>query len=372
VQRAVPAAPPLLRPARLSAYDAHAMHAPDGIAPPAPRLLLAPMEGLLDPRLRAVLTRAARYDWCVTEFVRVTQEVLPQRYFRRLAPELDAGSRTPGGVPVRVQLLGSDPGRMAANAARLLRLAPAGIDLNFGCPAPQVNRHRGGAVLLDEPEVLHAVSSAVGATIAGATPFSAKMRLGVRDKTRAIEAAQALAAGGVEALVVHARTRDERYQPPAHWAWVARIAEAVRVPVVANGEIWSVEDYLRCRAESGVADAMLGRGAVADPFLAERIRARLAGREPRPIADDWPRVLPMLVEYWGQVRRDLTERHAPGRIKQWLNLLRRNFAEAEALFGALRERRDARDIDTLLAARAAAPQARSGATSDAGWASRRL
>lgn len=332
------------------AYHRAPMNAP--FTPPAPRLLLAPMEGMIDPRLRAILTRAAAYDWCVTEFVRVTQEVLPLRYFRRLAPELEAGSRTAGGVPVRVQLLGADPGRMAANTERLLRLAPAGIDLNFGCPAPQVNRHRGGAVLLDEPAVLHAVSSAVGAAIAGATPFSAKMRLGVRDKSRAVEAAQALEAGGVELIVVHARTRDERYQPPAHWEWVARVAGAVRVPVVANGEIWSVEDYLRCRAESGVADAMLGRGAVADPFLADRIRDRLDGGVPRSPAADWPRVIPMLVEYWAQVRADLAERHAPGRIKQWLNLLRRNYPQAEALFGELREQRDARAVDALLAARA--------------------
>jgi tRNA-dihydrouridine synthase C len=325
------------------------MNAPH--TPPAPRLLLAPMEGMIDPRLRGVLTRAARYDWCVTEFVRVTQEVLPLRYFRRLAPELDTGSHTAGGVPVRVQLLGADPERMAANAARLLRLSPAGIDLNFGCPAPQVNRHRGGAVLLDEPAVLHAVTSAVSAAIGGATRYSAKMRLGVRDKSRAVEAAQALEAGGVELIVVHARTRDERYQPPAHWAWVARVAEAVRVPVIANGEIWSVADYLRCRAESGVADVMLGRGAVADPFLVERIRAALAGGEPRSTADDWPRVLPMIADYWRQVRRDLAERHAPGRIKQWLNLLRRNYPQAEMLFGAVRERRESREIDELIAAR---------------------
>ena len=377
VHRAAPAARPLLRPARLSAYHAHAMHAPDGIAPPAPRLLLAPMEGLLDPRLRAVLTRAARYDWCVTEFVRVTQEVLPLRYFLRMAPELASGSRTAAGVPLRVQLLGSDPGRMAANAARLMRLSPAGVDLNFGCPAPQVNRHRGGAVLLDEPELMHAVTAAVGAAVDGRTPFSAKMRLGVQDKSRAVEAAQALEAGGAELIVVHARTRDERYDPPAHWPWIARIAESVGVPVVANGEIWCVEDYLRCRAESGIGDAMLGRGAVADPFLVERIRARLAGAAPRPPAADWPRLLPLLAEYWARVREDVTPRHAPGRLKQWLNLLRRNYPQAEALFRQLREVRDAPDMDRALAAAVeggakhearvdATTQARSGATSASG------
>lgn len=312
---------------------------------PAPRFLLAPMEGMLDSRLRAIITRAARYDWCVTEFVRVTDTLLPKRSYSRIAPELCDGSRTPAGTPVRVQLLGSDPASLAANAARLVTLAPAGIDLNFGCPAPQVNRHGGGAVLLDEPTLLNRIVSEVSRAIGGRTPFTAKMRLGVRDKSRALEAAQALAEGGAELLVVHARTKQEAYRAPAHWEWVARIAQAVSVPVVANGEIWTVEDYFQCRNASGQHDVMLGRGAVADPFLVERIRARLAGREVRPVAADWPRVLPLLVDYSRYVRRDLEPRHAPGRIKQWLNLLRRNYPQGETLFQQLRLLRDPTEID---------------------------
>ena len=345
------------------------MNAPCPSLPAAPRILLAPMEGMLDPRLRAVLTHAAAYDWCVTEFVRVSQDVLPARVFLRLAPELKTASRTAAGVPLRVQLLGSDPERMAANATRLLQLEPAGIDLNFGCPAPQVNRHRGGAVLLDEPELLYAITHAVGTAIAGRTRYSAKMRLGVQDKSRAVEAAQALEAGGAELIVVHARTRDERYLPPAHWEWVGRIADAVRIPVVANGEIWTVEDYLRCRAVSGSRDVMLGRGAVADPLLVERIRGRLAGAPDEPYAAGWPRLAPLLLDYWQRVLTDLDPRHAPGRIKQWVNLLRRHYPQAEALFQEFRELREAPPIGECLArhvARAGADQARSGATSASG------
>ena len=82
----------------------------------------------------------------------------------------------------------------------------------------------------------------------------------------------ALAEGGAASLVVHARTRDHGYRPPAHWEWIARIDDAVDVPVIANGEVWSVADWERCRAVSGCADVMIGRGAVSDPFLASRIR----------------------------------------------------------------------------------------------------
>ena len=107
-------------------------------------ILLAPMEGLLDASLRDVLTRLGGIDRCVSEFIRITDRLLPERVFRRLMPELANASRTPSGVPVRAQLLGSDPACLADNAALLATLGPEGIDLNFGCPAKTVNRHRGG------------------------------------------------------------------------------------------------------------------------------------------------------------------------------------------------------------------------------------
>ncbi|MDB5799833.1 MAG: dihydrouridine synthase family protein [Rhodocyclales bacterium] len=316
----------------------------------APRLLLAPMEGMVDEVMRRVLTDATAYDWCVTEFVRVSGSLLPIRFFTRIAPELLAASRTAAGTPVRVQLLGSEPACMAENADRLAELLPAGIDLNFGCPAPTVNRHRGGAVLLDEPELLCDIATQVSRAIAGRVPFTAKMRLGVQDKSRALEAAQALADGGAQMIVVHARTKEEGYRPPAHWPWIARIAEAVKIPVVANGEVWTVEDYLRCRAESGLRDVMLGRGAVADPFLAGRIRGHLRGEELSSMAEDWHALRPFIHDFWQRVQKKVEPRHAPGRLKQWLNLLRRNYVQAELLYQAIRPLRECDDIQVVLQA----------------------
>ena len=112
------------------------------------KILLAPMEGLLDATLRDLLTRVGGVDRCVGEFVRVTDSVLPERVFLRTLPELRHGSRTQAGVPVRAQLLGSDAASMAANAARLAHMGAEGVDLNFGCPAKVVNRHGGGAASL--------------------------------------------------------------------------------------------------------------------------------------------------------------------------------------------------------------------------------
>ncbi len=296
------------------------------------RLFLAPMEGLADCVLRDVLTRAGRYDGAVTEFVRVSQSLLPHCTFRRISPELDNGSRTPAGTPVAVQLLGSDPPCLAENAARLAELSPVGIDLNFGCPAPTVNRHGGGATLLDDPAHLARIVSAVRLAVPEGIPVSAKMRLGVRDTAKALDCARAIASGGAASLVVHARTRDEGYRPPAHWEWIARIREAIEVPVIANGKVWTPDDHARCRAVSGCADVMIGRGAVADPFLARRIKARMAGE----VADsgaaaraaEWAELQPLLAEFWRLVQGRVLISHTPGRLKLWLNALRQTYAEA--------------------------------------------
>jgi len=313
------------------------------------RLLLAPMEGLADDVLRAVLTRVGGYDQAVTEFVRVSGTLLPNRAFFRISPELKNGGCTTAGTPVAVQLLGSDPACMAGNAARLARLGPPEIDLNFGCPAPTVNRHRGGAALLGEPELLNDIVSAVRAAVPAAIPVTAKMRLGIADTSLAIDCASALAEGGATSLVVHARTKEQGYRPPAHWEWIAAIREAVRVPVVANGEVWSIADWVRCREVSGCEDVMLGRGAVSDPYLAQRIRGTAA---PVPTVEEWAALLPSIADFWQGVLAKVEARHAPGRLKLWLGYLKRTWREAEALHAAIRPLRTpaevSRVIDALL------------------------
>ncbi|MDY0014058.1 MAG: tRNA-dihydrouridine synthase family protein [Rhodocyclaceae bacterium] len=312
------------------------------------RLLLAPMEGLADDVLRSVLTRVGGYDWAVTEFARVSGTRLPPRYFQRISPELLTGGRTAAGTPVRVQLLGSDPACMAANAGRLAALAPPGIDLNFGCPAPTVNRHRGGAALLDEPELLFRIAEAVRSAVPVGIPYSAKMRLGIQDPGRALDCARALEAGGVELLVIHARTKIDGYRPPAHWEWIARVADAVAVPVVANGEVWSEEDWARCRQVSGAVDVMLGRGAVADPFLARRIKAGRPTRDAVEVEAEWQELLPLLWQFWQGVRAKVLSRHAPGRLKQWLNLLSRRYPGARRLYEEIRPLRGADEVEMAL------------------------
>ena len=317
-------------------------------------ILLAPMEGLLDFVLRDILTRVGGIDRCVSEFIRITDQLLPERVFTRIVPELLYGGRTFAGVPVRAQLLGSDPICMADNAARLASLGPAGIDLNFGCPANVVNRHGGGAALLKEPETIYAIVAAVRRSVPAHMPVSAKMRLGYLDDSRAVECALAISNGGADELVVHARTKAQAYRPPAYWERIADIRAAVAIPVVANGEIWTVADARRCRKLSGCDMLMIGRGAVVNPGLGLAIKADMNQTSSNAVT--WVQMLPLVLDFWQIVTTRLDNKAQAGRLKQWLNFLRRHFPEAEVAYAALKTINNPAVVDAWLASAARSSQ----------------
>ncbi|MDF1821936.1 MAG: tRNA-dihydrouridine synthase [Alcanivoracaceae bacterium] len=300
------------------------------------KIVLAPMEGLADFWVRQALTDIGGYDWCVTEFVRVSGSLLPPRVFYRWCPELRTGARTRSGTPVHVQLLGSDPACMADNAARAAALGAPAIDLNFGCPAKTVNRHRGGAVLLDEPALVGRVVAAVRAAVPATIPVSVKMRLGNDDHGLARDNALAVEEAGAAWLTVHGRTKVQGYTPPAYWDRIGEVREALAIPVIANGEVWTPADARRCLAESGCDDLMIGRGAVADPFLALRL-----GTDRQPA---WPAVLDVLHGFAEEIRASGSERQTTGRLKQWSNYLRRRWPQAELLYQDIRRMQSLDDI----------------------------
>lgn len=161
-------------------------------------------------------------------------------------------------------------------------------------------------------------------------PVSAKMRLGVNCDTRAIECAQAMADGGACEIVVHARTKAHGYKPPAYWERIDDIRRAVRVPLIANGEIWTPDDATRSRELSGCDSLMLGRGMVSDPGLALAIR--WPGRTPLT----WQQLLSLMREFWKLLQTTIEPRSRAGRLKQWLNYLRRRYPEAEVAYATVR------------------------------------
>ncbi|QPG04725.1 tRNA dihydrouridine(16) synthase DusC [Salinimonas marina] len=305
------------------------------------KVMLAPMEGVVDHLMREMLTEVGGFDLCVTEFIRVVDQKLPPKIFYRLCPELQNDGKTKAGVPVRVQLLGQHPQWLAENAQTAVDLGSPGVDLNFGCPAKTVNKSKGGAVLLKETQALYDIVSNVRQAVSDELPVTAKIRLGFEDKSLAIDNAIAIEQAGATQLVVHARTKTEGYRPPAYWDWIARIREHISIPVIANGEIWSAEDAQRCQQQSACTDLMIGRGALALPNLARCIKQHEA-----PMA--WPELAGLLIKYSGYEIYGDKGRYYPNRIKQWCGYLKRQYPQAELLFNDIRRLNKAEDIVKVL------------------------
>jgi tRNA-dihydrouridine synthase C len=282
----------------------------------APKIGLAPMEGVLDPLMRRIITAKAQVDFCSTEFVRVTDKVLPEHMFFRYAPELSNKSRTESGTPVLVQILGGKPEWMAKNAKRALDAGAYGIDVNFGCPAKTVNRHDGGASLLKDPTRLYDCISTIKNEVGKDAHVSAKVRLGFSDKSLIKEIAIACSEAQASWITIHARTKMESYRPPAHWHCIREMKEVSTIPVFANGDIWNLEAYKKCQIESGCDDVMIGRGLLRNPFLAQEIK------ENAELDQNFKNqeLLKMMSEYLEIGVSVYGEHAALGRIKQWLKM----------------------------------------------------
>ena len=149
--------------------------------------------------------------------------------------------------------------------------------------------------------------------------------------------------------MIHARTKAHGYRPPAYWERLAEVRASLpahlRLPVIANGEIWTVADALRCQQVTGCEHLMIGRGMVTDPGLALAIKG--LGHVP------WHVLPPLMAVFWQQVSARVERRHRAGRLKQWLNYLRKRYPEAQVAFDELRLHNDPADIEAwLLRARA--------------------
>ncbi|MGB1310969.1 MAG: tRNA dihydrouridine synthase [Leucothrix sp.] len=311
------------------------------------RIILAPMEGVVDYEMRDVLTRIGGYDRCVTEFVRVTENLLPNRVFQRFSPELANGGMTPAGVPVYLQLLGGNPKAMAVNAARAQKLAPPGIDINFGCPSKTVNKSDGGSILLKEPARIGAIVGAVRDAVDPSIPVTAKIRLGFSHHDFLEEVVDNITAAGANELCIHARTREDGYKPPAYWSVVKPVADKAKIPVIINGEIWTADDAKRAREESGCVDIMLGRSAMRCPDLARIIKANQAKQNYTPMT--WPDVLEMVLRYLHHSEN----RHpnfVSNRSKQWLVFLQKRYPEAAELFQRIKRMKAADEVLTEITA----------------------
>lgn len=302
------------------------------------RVLLAPMEGVLDSLVRELLTEVNDYDLCITEFVRVVDQLLPAKVFHRLCPELHNNSRTPSGTLVRIQLLGQYPQWLAENAARAVELGSYGVDLNCGCPSKLVNGSGGGATLLKDPELIYRGAKAMREAVPAHLPVTVKVRLGWDNSDRQFEIADAVQQAGASELAVHGRTKEQGYKAEhINWQAIGEIRQRLSIPVIANGEIWDWQSAQNCMAISGCDAVMIGRGALNIPNLSRVVKYN----EPRM---PWPEVVTLLQKYTRLEKQGDTGLYHVARIKQWLGYLRKEYSEATELFQEIRALNNSPDI----------------------------
>lgn len=311
------------------------------------RLLLAPMEGVVDWVLRDTLSHIGGIDQFVTEFLRVTDKLHPESVFYRNCPELKTGSRTRHGTPVFVQLLGGHAEPLALNAVRAVQLGALGIDLNFGCPAKTVNRHDGGATLLKSCDRLYTIVKTVREAVPREVPVTAKIRLGFEEPSACLENAKAIEEAGATCLTVHCRTKTNGYKPPAYWEWIPRIKEVSSLKIIANGEIWTVEDFHRCREVTGCEDFMIGRGALSNPYIFKQIREILAPGA-KPQAPAWQVTKKLLPGFFAASTFHINEYFAVSRTKQWLRALSLKNPEAKEVFDTLKILKKPQEFESQL------------------------
>ncbi|MEO2266633.1 tRNA-dihydrouridine synthase [Pseudoalteromonas sp. YIC-656] len=311
------------------------------------KLILAPMEGVVDFKMRQLLTDIGGFDLCVTEFVRVVDQKLPRRVFMRYCPELHNDGYTRAGTPVRIQLLGQHPQYLAENAVKAVSLGSHGIDLNFGCPAKTVNKSKGGAVLLKEPEQIYRIVKAVRDAVDDEHIVTAKIRLGFDDCSNSEEIFDAVVQAKANGIAIHARTKRDGYRPPAYWDKIAPlVAKNEDIQIVANGEIWNLDDANNARQQSHCSNIMLGRGALAMPDLAAWIKASDANEHHTKLT--WYDILYHIVHSSMHDDELMSKRYFANRTKQWLGYLKRNYEQAHNLFDDIRTLHDKDEVLAVL------------------------
>ncbi len=305
-----------------------------------PALLLAPMEGVTDSPMRALLSEMGGFSHMVTEFFRVNQLVPPAKILVRHMAELKTKSCTASGTPVFLQLLGGNPERLAETAALGAKLGAAGIDLNFGCPAPTVNRHDGGATLLLYPERILTIVKAVRAAVPSPIPVSVKMRLGFDDPTSIYKNADMALQGGASWITVHGRTKSQGYKPPAYWEAIGDLVKSFPIPIVANGEIWTIDDFRRCRDVTNAKHYMIGRGALANPLLVQQIAEEL-GLPHQPTEENWLGWMDRFAAL--ALPLSTNPNYVVKRLKQWLR-----YADQRGNFQGFQELKRAENLDAFM------------------------
>lgn len=272
-----------------------------------PPLVLSPMAGVTDISFRRLLKRRGGVGLTVSEFISVEGLTRNNPKSKRQMRFFDEER------PFAVQIFGGQVERMRMAAEMAEEVGADILDINCGCPAPKVVKHGGGSGLLRDLSRLETILTEIKRAIK--IPLTIKIRAGYYDHTiNAVETARVAEACGVEHIALHGRTKEQGYKGRANWDLVRQIKEAVKIPVSGSGDVTTVEEALARWSETKCDGVLIGRGAMANPWIFRQIEDALAGREVfQPTLEDKRSVL---LEYFEMLRDDMPEIPAIGKMKQ--------------------------------------------------------
>jgi nifR3 family TIM-barrel protein len=272
-----------------------------------PPLILSPMAGVTDVSFRRLLKRCGGVGLSVSEFISVEgltrSNPKSKRQMRFYEEERPFAAQIFGGQPERM--------RMAAEMAE--EVGADILDVNCGCPAPKVVKHGGGSGLLKDHKRLETILKEIKKAIT--IPLTIKIRAGFYDSTiNALETARLAEDCGVEHIALHGRTKEQGYRGLANWDLVRQVKEAVKVPVSGSGDVTTIEGAFARFRETACDGVLIGRGAMANPWIFRQIEDVIQGRGPfRPSLADKRAIL---LEYFEMLREDMPETPAINRMKQ--------------------------------------------------------